>query len=98
MAADGTDHLRQDSWPPVNPWNVVLAGLAVAFLALLLNMLQGWLPGDGPARVLIPLRGLAIAASLILAGGAVRLRLRTASWEFGERGVSAALTGLAALT
>jgi hypothetical protein len=98
MASDGADNLRQESWPSVNPWHLVLAGLAASVLALFLCLVQNWVPGEGPARFFVPLRGLVITVGVILAGGAVSVRLRTASWEFEERVVSAALTGIAAFT
>jgi hypothetical protein len=96
MATNGVDSLRQESWPAVNPWHLVLAGLAASILALVLYLIQTWMPGEGPASVLVPLRGLAITVGVILAGGAVSVRLRSTTWEFEERVVSAALTGLAA--
>ncbi|HEY1859897.1 MAG TPA: hypothetical protein VGG61_06065, partial [Gemmataceae bacterium] len=98
MASDGADNLRTESWPPVNPWRLVLSGLAASVLALFLCLVQNWIPGEGPARVFVPLRGLAITVGFILAAGAVSVRLRTASWEFEERVVSALLTGIAAFT
>jgi hypothetical protein len=98
MASENMDSLRQESWPPVNPWHLALAGLAASLAALFVYYLQTQWPGDGPERVLVPVRCLAITAAVILAGGAVSVRLRKATWEFEERVVSASLTGVAAFT
>jgi hypothetical protein len=98
MASDGVNHAQQDRWLPVNPWHVTLAGLCVCGLAWFLQLVQGWGAGDSLAPVLVPIRALLIFAGLVLAGGGVSLRLRTATWEFEERAVSAALTSVAAFT
>jgi hypothetical protein len=97
MASEGADNLRQESWPPVNPWHLALAGLAASVLALLVCVLQsGW--GESAARFLVPIRAFAIAAGAILAIGAVSVRLGAASWDFEQRVISASLTGVAAFT
>jgi hypothetical protein len=79
-------------WPVRNPWPLLFAGLALTGLALLLASRGGgaW----SAARV-----GL-VVAGLILAGGAVSIRLQSASWDADARFQSAgllALAGLAAL-
>jgi hypothetical protein len=98
MASTGVDDLRQESWPPVKPWYLALSGLAAMVLALMLCYVQTRVSGEGSERVLVPLRCLAITVGLILAAGAVSVRLRKATWDFEERVVSASLTGLAAFT
>src|SRR6516165_4272625 len=98
MASEGVKPSGQQSWTMASPWQLTMAGLATTGLAVFLHYLQGWIAGDSLAPVLVPVRALLIFAGLVLAGAGVSLRLRTATWDFEERAVSAALTSVAAFT
>src|SRR5216683_3845825 len=98
MASESVNTAGRNGWPLLSPWQLTLAGAAACCLAIFLYHVQSWVAGDGLAPVLVPVRVLLIFVGLVLAGSGVSLRLRTATWEFEERAVSAALTSVAAFT
>lgn len=77
------------NWPVTRPWPWLIAGLMLTGAALLLTrQTEGaW----------VPLRVAMILAGLIAVGGAISLRLQSATWDFPERLRSAGMVALGAL-
>jgi hypothetical protein len=98
MASEGLNSAGRNAWPLLSPWQLTLAGATACFLAVFLSHVNSWIAGVTLDPVLVPVRVLLIFVGLVLAGAGVSLRLRTATGEFEERAVSAALTSVAAFT
>jgi hypothetical protein len=89
MARDPVTASAAAGRPWVRPWPVLLAGLGLIGVGFFLS---GW--NEDPV---VPFRVLFVLGGLVLAGGAISLRLRSAGQELDERIESAAVVAVAAL-
>lgn len=87
MTRDHDPTVNGDGWPSVNPWPLLLTGVAATGVALLWYQVLG--------SVGTPWRVLLIVFGLLVAGGGVSFRLRSFGEDFEERlgAASAVLAG-----
>ncbi|MFL5245672.1 MAG: hypothetical protein ACJ8FY_26550 [Gemmataceae bacterium] len=89
MAQNGTASPVTGSWLHFNPWMLLFSSLVLGAIALGVRYLA--------PEAIVPLRAFLIFGSCLAAGGAISLRMQSASWDFEERTRTAALVVGAAL-